>query len=562
MPAYPRPVFASVRLLPSLRAAIVGLLLALFLGVSSVAHPAFAGETPSPEGLQPAGALQASESGVVLYDGEGDGGTEPGGGTGPGGTEPGGGTEPEPGTDPDPEPEPEGWTTIDGKLYYYVDGKPLTGWRTWPDGSFSKFSSTGAAQAGWIKVNGKWAYLDPSTGISATGKVTVKGYTYNLGPDYYMTTGWYKYADGTWCFFDGSTSPSGHMVTGWMKRGGVWYYLSPSDGVMAVGKTKVGGRYYHFKSSGAMATGWVKYADGTWSYYSPNVSPVGHAVTGWQKINGKWYFFDSAGVMQTGELIRGGKTYYLQSSGAMATGWVKRGGSWYLYGSDGAMDYGWQKVGGTWYYLDPETGVMQTGHIKVGGKWYYLQSSGAMYTGWYKGSDGSYYCYGPSGDMMTGKQTPYGIACTFSSEGVASSSSPAMVMTRKAQSFYSDTNWLIMVDTRNNRIGIFYGSKGNWTLRHFWQCSTGAPYSPTVLGEYRVTGKGYSFGHGYTCYYYTQFYGDYLMHSVTYYEGTFNVMEGAMGVNISAGCVRLTIDHAYWIYSTIPLGTKVYTYRG
>ena len=83
-----------------------------------------------------------------------------------------------------------------------------------------------------------------------------------------------------------------------------------------------------------------------------------------------------------------------------------------------------------------------------------------------------------------------------------------------------------------------------------------------MLGEYRVTGKGYSFGHGYTCYYYTQFYGDYLMHSVTYYEGTFNVMEGAMGVNISAGCVRLTIDHAYWIYSTIPLGTKVYTYRG
>lgn len=51
---------------------------------------------------------------------------------------------------------------------------------------------------------------------------------------------------------------------------------------------------------------------------------------------------------------------------------------------------------------------------------------------------------------------------------------------------------------------------------------TGAPSTPTPTGEYTVTGKGYSFGHGYTCYYYTQFYGDYLFHSIPYYQGTFN----------------------------------------
>lgn len=97
-------------------------------------------------------------------------------------------------------------------------------------------------------------------------------------------------------------------------------------------------------------------------------------------------------------------------------------------------------------------------------------------------------------------------------------------------------------------------------------CSTGAWATPTVLGEYRVTGKGYSFGSGHTCYYYyyyyyTQFFGDYLIHSVTYYQNTFTIMEGKMGVNISHGCVRLPIDHAKWIYDNIPYYTKVVTYR-
>ena len=47
--------------------------------------------------------------------------------------------------------------------------------------------------------------------------------------------------------------------------------------------------------------------------------------------------------------------------------------------------------------------------------------------------------------------------------------------------------------------------------------------------EYQVYGKGYSFGHGYTCYYYTQFYGDYLFHSSPYYVNSNRVMDPTMG---------------------------------
>ena len=134
-------------------------------------------------------------------------------------------------------------------------------------------------------------------------------------------------------------------------------------------------------------------------------------------------------------------------------------------------------------------------------------------------------------------------------------------MESKAQGYSSSTNWLIMVDTTSNYLGVFRGSRGNWKVDKYWICSTGKKSTPTVLGQFTVTGKGYSFGHGYTCYYYTQFYGDYLIHSVKYYQGTFRVLDGRMGVNISEGCVRLPLDRAKWIYDTIPYGTKVVTYR-
>ena len=133
-------------------------------------------------------------------------------------------------------------------------------------------------------------------------------------------------------------------------------------------------------------------------------------------------------------------------------------------------------------------------------------------------------------------------------------------MYNRAQWYNSNTDWLILTDAVGCRTGIFRGSRGNWKLWSFWQCAPGKNESPTVLGEYSVYGKGLSFGHGYTCWYYTQFYGDYLFHTQPCYTGTFNVMDPTMGQRASAGCIRLTTDHAKWIYDNIPYGTKVVNY--
>ncbi len=134
-----------------------------------------------------------------------------------------------------------------------------------------------------------------------------------------------------------------------------------------------------------------------------------------------------------------------------------------------------------------------------------------------------------------------------------------------AQYEWSDTEYLILVDLTNNRTIVFEGGYGNWEPIHNWICSTGAPWSPTVLGDYTVGIRGFSFdgalgGTPYTCYYYTQFYGDFLFHSVPYYQGTWTVQDPVLGESVSHGCVRLETENAKWIYDNIPDYTHVKTY--
>ena len=134
-------------------------------------------------------------------------------------------------------------------------------------------------------------------------------------------------------------------------------------------------------------------------------------------------------------------------------------------------------------------------------------------------------------------------------------------MKNRANAYGSRTPWLIMVNTTTCRVGIYRGSKGMWQQQAYWVCSVGAPLTPTVLGEYTVGIKGYVFGRGYSCYYYTQFYGDYLFHTIKYDQGTFNVQDGRLGEHVSEGCVRLSLENAKWIWDNIPTGTKVVTYE-
>lgn len=122
-----------------------------------------------------------------------------------------------------------------------------------------------AVKSGWIKVSGRWKYLNDN----------------------------------------------GAFVTGWKKDKGSWYYLN-NNGVMETGWKKVSGAWYYLNSDGKMATGWKK-LQGSWYYLNSS----GKMVTGWLKNNGKDYYLNNSGKMLVGQQKINNQIYYFDTNGAL-----------------------------------------------------------------------------------------------------------------------------------------------------------------------------------------------------------------------------------------------------
>lgn len=132
----------------------------------------------------------------------------------------------------------------------------------------------------------------------------------------------------------------------------------------------------------------------------------------------------------------------------------------------------------------------------------------------------------------------------------------------RANMYSSSTGFLLLVNRSTHKVGIFQGLQGNWNCIQYWDCSDGKASTPTVEGVFRVGSKGYYFDSGDSrCYWWTQFYNDYLFHSVLYNKYNGALMDGRLGMGLSHGCVRLDINNAKWIYDTIPSGSTVVVYH-
>ena len=407
-----------------------------------------------------------------------------------------------------------GWNDLDGQWYYGgADGTPQTGWLYDGGWYYLNPANQGAMARGWTQVDGAWYYLNWS-GV--------------------METGW-QLIDGAWHYL----APNGERAHGWQWIGGAWYYLYPDTGAMAMGWNQIDGTWYFLNWSGVMQTGWQNQG-GTWYYLFGS----GAMATGWQWIGGAWYYlYPDTGAMATYWTQIDGTWYYLNGSGAMKTGWLNLGGTWYYLAGSGAMQTGWQWIGGAWYYLYPDTGAMATGWLQLGDDWYYLGNSGAMATG----------------SVTIGNEYHQ-----FDGAGVWQGSTDlAGMFTAWAQPEWSATNWLILVDTARCKVAVFWGSQWNWQLQHLWDCSPGKASTPTVKGRFSVGSRGYYFdSKNARCFYYTQFYGNYLFHSVLYHQTSSPtwIMDGRLGIPLSHGCVRLDVWNAQWIYNNIPSNTRVYVW--
>ena len=166
----------------------------------------------------------------------------------------------------------------------------------------------------------------------------------------------------------------GHWISGpWSWR----YECADGRAYLSGGWFTIGGRDYQFSPSGYMMTGFVKHPSGDWMYVDSDGVPVGGWVLDGVYGGPYWYYLDPATkVMKTGWLADGGSWYYLTGSGAMAIGWVNDGGTWYFLNASGKMATGWVKDRGTWYYLAP-SGAMFTGTHVINGRTYVFDDSGA-----------------------------------------------------------------------------------------------------------------------------------------------------------------------------------------
>ena len=133
-------------------------------------------------------------------------------------------------------------------------------------------------------------------------------------------------------------------------------------------------------------------------------------------------------------------------------------------------------------------------------------------------------------------------------------------MNVRANMYSSPTGYLALVNRSTHKVAIYQGRQGSWTNVKYWDCADGKASTPTVTGVFHVASRGYYFDSGASrCYWWTQFYGNYLFHSVLYNHSG-QLTDGRVGIALSHGCVRLKIENAKWIYDNIPRGTTVVVY--
>lgn len=147
-------------------------------------------------------------------------------------------------------------------------------------------------------------------------------------------------------------------------------------------------------------------------------------------------------------------------------------------------------------------------------------------------------------------------------------------MDKKASTYSSNTNFLILVNTNDRVTKIYKKSSGKWVVAKNYLCTVGDNRKGwnTIKGDFYVGysswgnpyTRGYSFvdSENHTLYYWVRFCDSFLFHSQLYDLNTYHLStkDNALGEALSHGCVRLRFENAKWIYNNIPDGTRVIVY--
>lgn len=127
--------------------------------------------------------------------------------------------------------------------------------------------------------------------------------------------------------------------------------------------------------------------------------------------------------------------------------------------------------------------------------------------------------------------------------------------------YKSATDNLIVVDTEEPMVYTFQAGNG-WELNNIFNCSVGKPETPTPKGVFAIENKRNVLHSGETDEYFVcdfayDWDGAWCFHSTLFQPGTVIPVDDRLGMWISAGCVRLTLEDSEWIWSNCEVGTRV-----
>ena len=291
-----------------------------------------------------------------------------------------------------------GFITISGSTYFYVDG---------------------AKAKGWKNIEDDWYYFLPDTGVMVKASKTIDGVYYKFASTGKLQGGTYKTTSkGTRYYV------AGKYVTGKYEIDGSNYYFD-KNGYMVKSKTVTSGNMiYTIDENGVIVKEEAKptrpstgfWTDGGHTYYYVDDVKV---VSAWVEADGKQYYFDADGYMVTKQTVIDNALCSFNADGSLASkealdtynGFLTLGSKTYFY-ENGVAAKGWKNISDNWYYFDTTSGNMNKANKTIDGVYYTFHADGTLKSGaWKTNKSGSRYYY--AGTYLKGLQTVDGIIRYF-----------------------------------------------------------------------------------------------------------------------------------------------------
>ena len=518
----------------------------------------------------------------------------------------------------------DGLNEIEGELYYFKNNRidtSYSGLATYKGDTYLVTKGkVDKSQSGLVQCNDEWYLLNKGevrTDYTGLSQYNNEWYYVDHGRVNRDYSGITKY-NNEWFYVD-----KGHLdwsYNGLGPSGDTYYYIKNGRVNWDYsGLAQYGNEWYYIEKGKVNwnYTGLAQH-NNQWFYIENGVLNWDHS--GIVEYNNQWFYVEKGRLNwnYTG-LGQSGNDWYYIVKGRVNwnyTGLVQRGNEWFyiengklnwdhsgiveynkqwFYVEKGRLNWNYTGLGQSdndWYYIvRGRVNWGYTGLVQKGNEWFYVENGKLNweYTGLVqKGNEwffvrkgrldwgytglacyGEYYFYVKNGRLdwsYSGKAQIDGQGEYYEVRNgrLVGGTLTLAKMHGVANDQASSTNYIVIVDRAAHRVGVFKGSKYNWTDAKYYKCCVGKPSTPTISGTFTVGSKGKYFDTGTKgrCWYYTQISGNYLFHSVIYDRQNTpkKIIDNSMDAAVSHGCVRLELENAKWIYDNVPKNTKVIIY--